>query len=492
MGHVDHGKTTLLDTIRKSNIAAGEYGFITQHIGAYKIKTPNGEITFIDTPGHEAFSSLRVRGASVTDIIVLVVAGDEGVMPQTIESINHAKIAKVPIIVAVNKMDLSGFNLQKVKQQLSDYGILAHDWGGDVEFIEISARNNINIDKLLDTILLQAEVMDLKSAIDVPAEGTVIETKLDPKRGNVATVIISKGKLKIGDYFVVGTTYGKVKAILSDTAERLTELVPGSAGEIMGFFKLPQPGDVLIVVDSEREAKRYSEIAQEQVKKSSIEQKKKLTFEDIISGKSRILSLVVKTDTQGSLEAIKKMLDSIANEMKENPSAAELKIVHTGVGEINETDVLLASAGNSIIIGFNIRPTTQAIKVAKHEGVEIKTYRTIYDLTDDVKNILKGLEIKREKEEFLGRAVVKKVFNITKFGKVAGCFVEEGKILRNAKVRVLRDNVIISETKINSLKRFKDDVKEVEKGYECGIGLENLNDIKENDVIESYQVITEE
>ncbi len=488
MGHVDHGKTTLLDTIRRSNLVEKEYGFITQHIGAYKVKTAHGDITFIDTPGHEAFSSLRSRGTSVTDIVVLVVSGDEGVMPQTIESINHAKLAKVAIIVAVNKMDLAGFNLQKVKQQLSDYGIVSTDWGGQVEFIEISARNNINIDKILDAILLQAEIMDLKSPIDVPAEGTIIETKLDPKRGNTATVIILKGKLKLGDSFVVGVTYGKVKAIISDTGERLTELNPGEPGEIMGFVSLPQPGDILICVKDEREAKKYAELEQAKVKKSSIEQRRKLSFEDIVSGKSKILSLVIKTDTQGSLEAIKKMLDGISKETKDN-SDVELRIIHTGVGEIKETDVLLSSAGNSIIIGFNIRPTTQAIKVAKHEGVEIKTYRTVYELTDDIKNILKGMEVKKEREEFLGRALVKKVFNITKFGKVAGCVVEDGKIVRNAKVRVLRDNIIIAETKISSLKRFKEDVKEVEKGYECGIGLENLNDIKENDVVESYQMV---
>lgn len=491
MGHVDHGKTTLLDTIRKSNIAANEYGFITQHIGAYKVKTPNGDITFIDTPGHEAFSSLRARGTSVTDIVIIVVAGDEGVMPQTVEAINHAKLAKVPIIVAVNKMDLAGFNSQKVRQQFSEYGILAHDWGGDVEFVEISARNNINIDKLLETVLLQAEVMELKAAEDVPGRGVVIETKLDSKRGSVATVIVMEGKLKIGDSFVVGTTWGKIRAMISDTGERLEEVLPGEPTEIIGFEELPKSGDVLVVVSDERQARKFAELEKEKGKKNISQQKKKLSFEDIISGKSKVLSLVIKTDAQGSMEAIKKMLDKMAQQAAENPEAAELKVVHYGVGEITESDVLLSSAGNSIIVGFNVRPTTQAIKLAKHEGVEIKTYRTIYDLSDEVEKILKGLEVKKEREEFLGRALVRKVFNISKVGKVAGCFVEEGKIVRNAKVRLLRDNVIIAETKISSLKRFKEDVKEVEKGYECGIGLENVNDIRENDVIESYQIVVE-
>jgi translation initiation factor IF-2 len=489
MGHVDHGKTTLLDTIRKSNIAAKEYGAITQHIGAYKVKTPHGDITFIDTPGHEAFSAIRARGAKVTDIVVIVVAGDEGVMPQTIESINHAKAASVPIIVAINKIDLPQCNVNKVKQQFSDLGFIPSDWGGQTEFVEISARNNINIDKLLDAILLQAELMELYVPINVPAEATVIETKVDKKRGYVATVIVSKGKLKIGDSFVCGNSYGKVRAMFDDKGEKLQELLPGEPAEILGFEFPTTAGDILKVVKDEKEAKKIFEEIQEREKIEAAKIRRHLSIQDIISGKSNVLSVVLKGDTQGSIEAIQKMLAPLIEEVKKNPDLPELKIIHSNVGEITESDVLLASASDAVIIGFNVRPNTQALKSAKQEGIEIRTYRLIYELFDDIKNILQRAEIKQKIEEFLGRARVKKVFNVPKIGKVAGCIVEEGKIVRNAMVRVLRDNVIISETKINSLKHFKEDVKEIQQGYECGIGLENFQDIKENDVIECFQII---
>ncbi len=489
MGHVDHGKTTLLDTIRKSNIAAKEYGAITQHIGAYKVKTPHGDITFIDTPGHEAFSAIRARGAKVTDIVVIVVAGDEGVMPQTIESINHAKAASVPIIVAINKIDLPQCNVNKVKQQFSDLGFIPSDWGGQTEFVEISARNNINIDKLLDAILLQAELMELYVPINVPAEATVIETKVDKKRGYVATVIVSKGKLKIGDIFVCGNSYGKVRAMFDDKGEKLQDLLPGEPAEILGFEFPTTAGDILKVVKDEKEAKKIFEEIQERQKIEAAKIRRHLSIQDIISGKSNVLSVVLKGDTQGSIEAIQKMLEPLVEEVKKNPDLPELKIIHSNVGEITESDVLLASASDAVIIGFNVRPNTQALKSAKQEGIEIRTYRLIYELFDDIKNILQRAEIKQKIEEFLGRARVKKVFNVPKIGKVAGCIVEEGKIVRNAMVRVLRDNVIISETKINSLKHFKEDVKEIQQGYECGIGLENFQDIKENDVIECFQII---
>ena len=489
MGHVDHGKTTLLDTIRNSNIAAKEYGAITQHIGAYKVKTPHGDITFIDTPGHEAFSAIRARGAKVTDIVVIVVAGDEGVMPQTIESINHAKAASVPIIVAINKIDLPQCNVNKVKQQFSDLGFIPSDWGGHTEFVDISARNNINIDKLLDAILLQAELMELYVPINVLAEATVIETKVDKKRGYVATVIVSKGKLKIGDSFVCGNSYGKVRAMFDDKGEKLQELLPGEPAEILGFEFPTTAGDILKVVKDEKEAKKIFEEIQERQKIEAAKIRRHLSIQDIISGKSNVLSVVLKGDTQGSIEAIQKMLAPLIEEVKKNPDLPELKIIHSNVGEITESDVLLASASDAVIIGFNVRPNTQALKSAKQEGIEIRTYRLIYELFDDIKNILQRAEIKQKIEEFLGRARVKKVFNVPKIGKVAGCIVEEGKIVRNAMVRVLRDNVIISETKINSLKHFKEDVKEIQQGYECGIGLENFQDIKENDVIECFQII---
>jgi translation initiation factor IF-2 len=489
MGHVDHGKTTLLDTIRRTNIAAQEAGAITQHIGAYKVSTAEGDITFIDTPGHEAFSEIRSRGAKVTDIVVLIVAGDEGIMPQTIESLNHAKSAEVPIIVAINKIDLPQCNPNSVKQQFASMDIIPKDWGGDVEFIEISARNNINIDKLLKTILLQAKYLELYVPLDVPAEATVIETKLDPKRGFLATVIVNKGKLKISDSFVCGLSYGKIRAMFNDKGERINELLPGEPAEILGFEKPCLAGDVLKVVQNEKEAKKiYEELEREQ-KLSAVRKKAFKTIDDIISGKSNIFPLVIKTDTQGSAEAIQKMLDYVKEENKNNPNLPELKIVHLSVGEITESDVLLATTSKGIIIGFNVRPNTQALKRAEVESVEIKTYRIIYELIDDIKKIIQRMEIKQNVEEFLGRAVIKKVFEVSKIGKVAGCVVEEGKIVRNANVRILRDNKIVIETKISSLKHFQQDVKEVQKGFECGIRFENFQDFKENDVVECYQII---
>lgn len=490
MGHVDHGKTTLLDTIRKTNVAASEYGAITQHIGAYKVNYKGNFITFIDTPGHEAFSAIRARGAKITDIVVLVVAGDEGIKPQTIECISHIKAANVPFIVAINKIDLPQCNVNNVKKQFSEMGIIPSDWGGDVEFVEISARNNINIDKLLDVIITQSEVMELYSPIDVICEGVVIETKFDRKVGFLATVIVNRGKLKVGDNFICGYSYGKVRSIYDENGQRLNELLPGEPGEIFGFEVPAVAGDVLKVVTDEKEFKKLIEEIETQKKLQLTKTKRHLTIEDIISGKSKVLTLVIKTDTQGSLEAILKMLNNLSDELKDVPELPELKVAHSAVGEIKESDVLLATASNAVIIGFNVRPNNQALKSAKHEGIEIRTYRLIYELIDDIKNILKRLEVKKEVEEFLGRARIKKIFEIPKVGKVAGCVVEEGKIVRNAKVRILRDNVIIAETKIISLKHFKEDVKEIQQGYECGIALENFQNIKENDVIECYQIVT--
>ena len=489
MGHVDHGKTTLLDTIRKTNVALEEAGAITQHIGAYKVSTPHGEITFIDTPGHEAFSAIRARGAKVTDIVVLVVAGDEGVMPQTVESINHAKSANVPIIVAINKIDLPQCNPNAVKQQFASMNMRPKEWGGDIEFVEISARNNINIDKLLETILLQAEMLELYVPLDVPAEATVIETKLDPKRGFIATVIVNKGKLKIGDSFVCGLSYGKIRAMFNDRGERIVELYPGEPAEILGFEKPCIAGDTLQVVKNEKEAKRiYEELEYEQ-KLAAAKKKAFKPIEELISGRSNVLSLVVKTDTQGSLEAIQKMINQLKEEIKNNPNLPELKLVHAAVGEISESDVLLAATSKAVIVGFNVRPNIQALKRAENNSVEIKTYRIIYELIDEIKKIIYRMEVKQKVEEFLGRAVVKRVFDISKVGKIAGCIVEEGKIVRNANVRILRDNIIIADTKISSLKHFKEDVKEVQQGYECGIRFENFQDFKENDVIECYQIV---
>ena len=489
MGHVDHGKTTLLDTIKKSNVVDTEFGQITQHIGAYRVQTPHGAVTFLDTPGHEAFSSLRIRGAGITDIIILVVAGTEGVMPQTVEAISHAKAAGVPVIVAVNKSDLPEFSLERVKQQMSDHGFVASDWGGQTEFVPISARNNVGIDQLLDAVLLQAEVMNLRAPVDGPAEAAVIETRKDPQRGSLATVIVVKGVLRVGNSFVCGSSAGKVRAITSHTGERLTEVRPGDPGEVMGFACLPQAGDMLRVVADDREARRVAEERLLREREETRSRKPKLSFEDILSGQSKAFGVILKTDTQGSLEAIRKMLNRVTAELGARADLPRLNIVHAAVGEINESDVLLATAGNSVIIGFNIRPTTQAIKEARHRNVEIKTYRIIYELVDDLRRVVLGQAVLADREEFLGRALVRKVFSISKVGQVAGCFVEEGRIVRNARCRLLRDNVIIAEARISSLKRFKEDVREVEKGYECGIMLENVTDIKEGDVFESYQVV---
>lgn len=492
MGHVDHGKTTLLDTIMKTDIAAKEYGAITQHIGAYKVSTSYGDITFIDTPGHEAFSSLRARGAKVTDIVVLVVAGDEGIMPQTIESLNHAKSASLPIIVAINKIDLPQCNVNSVKQQFADMGIIPEEWGGDTKFVEISAKKNINVDKLLQAILTLTDTLELYVPIDVPCEATVIETKLDDKRGFVATLIVNKGKLKVGDSFVCGMSYGKVRAMFNERGQRITELFPGEPAEVIGFEKPATAGDLLKVVSSEKEARRIYEELEREAKLSAAKKKAFKTIEDIILGKSNVLSLVIKTDTQGSAEAIQKMLNYLVEETKNDPNLPRLKIVNISVGEITESDILLATASQALVIGFNVRPDTQALKRAKIDGVEIRTYRIIYELVDDVKKIIHRLKIKEEVEEVLGRARVKKVFDISQVGKVAGCIVEMGKIVRNAKARLLRDNKILVDTRIKSLKQYKEDVKEVQQGYECGICLENFQDIKEDDIIECYQIVTKE
>lgn len=489
MGHVDHGKTTLLDSIRKTNVAAKEYGAITQHIGAYKVKTPHGDITFIDTPGHEAFSAVRARGAKVTDIVILVIAGDEGVKPQTLEAIDHARAANVPIIVAVNKIDLPQCDVNLVKQQCTKLGLTPKDWGGEVEFVEISARNNINIDKLLETVLLQAELLELYVPVDVPAEATVIETKLDPKRGFVATVIVNKGKLKISDSFVCGYSYGKVRAMFDENGVRINELLPGEPAEVIGFEVQAVAGDILKVVANEKEARKIYEEKEYERKLQLAKEKTYFTIEDIISGRSNVLTLVIKVDTQGSADAIQKMLNAVAEETKSNPSLPELKIAHIGVGEISESDVLLAVASKAVIIGFNVKANSQAVQRAKVESIEIRTYKIIYELVDDIRKILQRMEIRKEVEEFLGRARVKKIFEISKVGKVAGCYVEEGKVVRNMKAKLVRDGNVIAESKIVSLKHFKDDVKEVQQGYECGIKLENIEDIKEGDLIECYQTV---
>ncbi|MDR0486395.1 MAG: translation initiation factor IF-2, partial [Elusimicrobiota bacterium] len=481
MGHVDHGKTSLLDTLRKSNIAQKEYGGITQHIGAYKVKTAKGDyITFLDTPGHEAFTAMRSRGAQVTDIVVLVVSAADGVMPQTVEAINHAKDAGVPIIVAINKIDLPTADSQKVKQSLTSYGLVAEDWGGDAIMVEISAKKQINIDLLLEMILLKAEMMELKANPDRAAEGIVVEAKLDSKKGTTATLLVKKGTLKTGDNIIVGSAYGKIRAMFDEYGQRIQEAPPSSPVEVLGISEPPQSGDRFAVVPGEHQAREIARARKEKIKLNSQRRRRHLSLEDISAGKTKNLKIILKADVQGSLGALCDALERMST------NEIDLKIIHRGAGAITESDISLAAASDAMIVGFNLRPDAAVEKIAENEGISIRVYRIIYDLIADVKAAMEGLLDPTLKEKILGRASVKQVFKLSSSGSILGCFVTEGSIERKAAARLLRDNVIIFEGAISSLKRFKDDVKEVEKGYECGIGLENFSDVKEGDVIENF------
>jgi len=471
MGHVDHGKTTLLDAIRKTNVAEREYGGITQHIGASVVEYKGKKIVFLDTPGHEAFTALRARGAQVTDIAVLVVAADDGVMPQTVEAINHAKAADVPIIVAINKIDKPEANVERVKQQLSEYGLIPEEWGGDTVMVPISAKRRQGIDDLLEMILLVAEIQELRADPSATPKGVIIETRIDKGRGPVATVIVQEGTLKIGQYFVAGDVKGKVRSMFDDKNNPLKEAGPSQPVEVSGFEDLPQAGDIFQVVSSEKEA---DEILEERKK-----QKEVSTFELVGEGE-KILPIIIKADTQGSLEAILQTISKMDSE------DVTLKIIHSAVGSITESDVMLASASKAMIIGFNVRPDSKANSALSREKVQVKTYRVIYEIIDDLNNIIKGLKAPEVKEVIIGRAEVKATFNIPRVGTVAGVFVREGKIQRNARVRLLRDGVIIYDGKIASLKRFKEDVTEVLTNFECGVGLENFGDIKPGDQLEVY------
>ncbi|MFN3966795.1 MAG: translation initiation factor IF-2 [Endomicrobiia bacterium] len=482
MGHVDHGKTTLLDTIRQSNITSLEHGGITQHIGAYKVKTPKGEIVFLDTPGHEAFTAMRAHGAKVTDIVVIVVAADDGVMPQTIEAIDHARAAGVPIIVAINKIDLPNANPQGVKQQLSSLNLIPDEWGGQTLTVEISARNNINIDKLLETILFKAELLELKANPDRPAQGVIIECKLDSKRGPIATVLIQNGTLRVGNYFICGVVYGKVRAMFDDTGKRIDSAGPSTPVEILGFSELPHVGEKFIVVKDDEIAKEIVEKRKSHLQREKVIQRKRITLEDLKSRNIKQLNIILKTDVFGSLEAIKDALERHSHE------EIKLNIVHAGVGAISESDVNLAITTNSIIVGFNVHIDQKAEEVAKSEGVDIRIYKIIYELLSDIKKAQEGLLEPKIVEVLIGRAQVKKTFNIEKVGTVAGCLITQGKVQKDAKVKLIRNNAVVYEGNIASLKRFKDDVKEVEKGYECGISIENFNDIKVNDILEFYKL----
>ncbi|MFH0948403.1 MAG: translation initiation factor IF-2 [Elusimicrobiota bacterium] len=486
MGHVDHGKTSLMDAIRLSNVAEKEAGGITQHIGAYKVSIAGGEIVFLDTPGHEAFTAMRARGAQVTDIVVLVVAADDGVMPQTIEAIDHARAANVPIIVAVNKIDMPSANVQKVKQELSNQNLQPEDWGGKTITVEVSAKKRIGIEKLLELILLQAEIMELKANPERLALGVVVEAKISSKRGPVATVLIKTGTIKVGDYFVAGTSYGKVRAMHNDKGKRLFEAGPATPIEIMGFQWAPQSGDKFFVVKDEKEARNISEIRQQSRRDEKLSRRKHLTLEDfhknLTDGKAKELALILKADVRGSVEVLRDSLEKLSTK------DVTIRIIHSGIGGINDSDVILAAASDAVIIGFNVRSETTALAIAQREEVEIKTYRIIYEAINDIKAAMEGLLEPDKKEVYVGRARVLKTFKVAKIGTIAGCIVIDGKISRVGGGRLLRDNAIIYEGKLASLKRFKDDVKDVEKGFECGIMLDNFSDIKEGDVIESFAI----
>jgi translation initiation factor IF-2 len=490
MGHVDHGKTSLLDAIRKTNVIAEEVGGITQHIGAYQVIHGGKKITFIDTPGHEAFTAMRARGAQVTDIAVLVVAADDGVMPQTIEAIDHARAANVPIIVAINKIDLPEANPDRVRQELTDHQLVPEEWGGDTVFVEVSAKKRINIEELLEMILLVAEMQELKANLQAKAHGVCIEAKLDKGRGPVATVLINKGILRVGDAFVAGTAYGKVRALIDDKGKNLKEAKPSAPVEVLGFASLPQAGDELRVVADEKVARKIAEERALKKRLIEAETRRHVTLEDlherIREGEVKELNLVVKADAQGSVEAIKDALYKLSTD------EVKLNIIHSGVGSISETDVMLASASDAIIIGFNVRPDAKAKEMAHQEKVDIRSYRVIYQVVEDIESALAGLLAPEIEEVEEGRAEVRQTFRIPKVGVVAGCYVSDGEINRSAQARLVRDGQIVYEGTIASLKRYKDDVRSVKAGFECGIGLQGFQDIKEGDIIETYRVIQRE
>lgn len=484
MGHVDHGKTSLLDAIRKTNVTSGEAGGITQHIGAYHVHLEKGDITFLDTPGHEAFTAMRARGARVTDIVVLVVAADDGVMPQTVEAINHARAAKVPIVVAINKIDLPNANPDRVKQALTEYGLVPEEWGGDTIFVEVSAKKGIGIKDLLEYILLQAEVLELKANPNKPAKGVIIESKLERGRGPVATVLVQEGTLMVGDVCVAGVHSGRVRGLINEKGERVKEAGPSIPVEVLGLSGVPEAGDSFNVVKDEAVAKKIVELRLAKQKEKELAKTSKVSLKDLYEkierGDIKELNVIVKGDVQGSVEAVVEALKKLSTDR------VKVQVIHSGIGGVSENDVMLASASNAIIIGFNVRAEVKARNLAEREGVDLRFYSIIYDLVDDVKKAMEGLLEPTYKEEFLGMAEVRQVFNIPKVGVVAGCYVTKGKITRNSNVRIIRDNIVVYDGKVASLKRFKEDVREVASGYECGVAIENYRDIKVGDVIEAY------
>ncbi len=484
MGHVDHGKTSLLDTIRKANVAEGEAGGITQKIGAYQIVKEGKKITFIDTPGHEAFTEMRARGAGVTDIAILIVAADDGVKPQTVEAISHAKEAGVPIIVAVNKIDKPGADPMRVKTELMEYGLIAPEWGGDIDFVEISAKFNKNIDELLETILLTAELLELKANPNKRAKGVVLESRLDPKLGPVADVLIQEGELKVGEIFVAGESYGKVRALINDKGDRVDKVGLAMPVEILGFSTVPAAGDVLYGIMNEKQAKTIVEQVEKERKLREQNKKKHISLEAISqqldAERIKELKLIIRADSKGSVEALKESLNKLST------SEVAVNVIQAAAGAISEGDVKLAEASDAIIIGFHVRPTTKAMKAADEAGVEIRTHNVIYHITEEIEQALTGMLDPEYRERYLGRIEIKKVFKISKVGNIAGCVVVDGKVNKDANIRILRNSVVIYDGKLDTLKRFQNDANEVVAGQECGLGIENFNDIKEGDIVEAY------
>ncbi|MBQ8391964.1 MAG: translation initiation factor IF-2 [Clostridia bacterium] len=484
MGHVDHGKTSLLDAIRSTNVTASEAGGITQHIGAYMVNINGNQIAFLDTPGHEAFTAMRARGALVTDIAILVVAADDGIMPQTIEAINHAKAAEVSIIVAINKIDKEGANPDRVKQELTEHGLVPEEWGGDVICVEVSAKQRKNIDSLLEMVLLTAEVKELKANPNRKARGTVIESKLDKGRGPVATVLVQNGTLRQGDIIVTGTAVGRVRAMVDDKGKKIKEAIPSTPVEIVGLSETPDGGDPFYVVDDERAARNVVETRKQKIKDEANKARQRVNLDDLFSqiqqGDVKDLNIIVKADVQGSVEAVRQSLEKLSNE------EVRVRVIHGGVGAITESDVTLASASNAIIVGFNVRPDVGGRNAAELNKVDMRMYRVIYEAIEEIEAAMKGMLAPTFREAVIGHAEIRQTFKVSGVGTIGGCYVTDGKIQRNCSVRIVRDGIVIHEGELDSLKRFKDDVKEVNSGYECGMGFVRFNDIKEGDVVECY------
>ena len=484
MGHVDHGKTSLLDAVRKTNVVSGEAGGITQHIGAYTVEINGKPITFLDTPGHAAFTSMRARGAMITDIAILVVAADDGIMPQTVEAINHAKAANIPIIVAVNKMDKHGANAENIKQELTKYDLIPEEWGGDTIVCPISAKTGMGIDQLLEMVILTAEMQELKANPNRAAKGTVIEARLDKNRGPIATLLVQNGTLHKGDLIIAGTAVGRVRVMTDDKGRAIQSAGPSIPVEITGLAETPTPGDEFDAVADERMARQLVEQRKQAEKDAAAKQASKVTLDNLFAkmqeGEMKELNLIVKADVQGSAEAVRASLEKLSNE------EVRVRVIHAGVGAINESDILLASTANAIVVGFNVRPDAAAQASAQRANVDIRMYRVIYDAIDEIEAAMKGMLAPKYREAIIGHAEVRQTYKVSAIGTIAGCYVKDGKITRDASVRVLRDNIVIHEGKLGSLQRFKDAVKEVAAGYECGMSIEKFNDIKEGDIFECF------